>query len=356
MSYTREVRLLEYEAKHILGQFSISTPNSKKTELDSLDFPVILKSQVPIGGRGKAGGIRIVDNEADSKKAVDDILNLEIKGFKPTKILVEEVLEIQKELYLSILIDRDSSSIQLLASTSGGVEVEEQYDFKSWILSNESNEVAGQELADYYELPDKMFVLQELVQNLYDCFAENDATLIEINPLVLTGEGKLVAGDCKMELDDAAVFRHPEWDFEYKPVDSNFVTLNKNGTVATIANGAGLAMATVDAVADAGLSPANFLDVGGGANETSVLAAFEKIVQYPNVSHIVINIFAGITRCDEIAKAIITAQSKIGNLPKLYIRLAGTNYEEARVLLNEAGVDLLPTLEVCLATIKEDVS
>lgn len=356
MAYTRGVRLLEYESKNILKQFSLPVPKSELVSEGGSFFPVVLKSQVPIGGRGKAGGIRVVNDEQEGKEATKEILNLGIEGFKPTKILAEEVIDIEKEFYVAILIDRDTSSIRLMANVNGGVEVEENHDFKSWELETKNLETVGQNLADYYELPDKTFVLQDFVENLYRCFVENDTTLIEINPLVLTKDGKLVAGDCKMELDDAAVFRHTDWDFEYKPADSNFVTLDEQGIVATIANGAGLAMATVDAVADAGLSPANFLDVGGGANEASVLAAFQKIVEYPNVLSIVINIFAGITRCDEIAKAIIAAQSQIENLPKLYIRLAGTNYEEARVLLADAGVDLLPTLEACLAAIKEDVS
>jgi len=159
-----------------------------------------------------------------------------------------------------------------------------------------------------------------------------------------------------MELDNAAGFRHPEWDFEDTPTNNNFVTLDKNGAVATIANGAGLAMATVDAVTDAGMIPANFLDIGGGANSDSVLTAFKKIAEYPQVKAIVINIFAGITRCDEVAKAIIEARQHINNLPPLYIRLAGTNVELAKELLDEQHIALLPTLEACLAAAKQEVN
>lgn len=351
------VKLLEYEAKTILKTNSIPVPIGTVLYAKNVEWPeapIVLKSQVPIGGRGKLGGIRIVKDIEEAKKALDDIFKLEIKSFKPTSILAEEVLDIEKEFYLSLLVDRDTASIRLMANLNGGIEVEENHDFQSWELTPDNHEVVGQKLADYYGLVDKTFVLQDLIQNIYRCFIENDATLIEINPLVLTNDGKLVAGDCKMELDDAAAFRHLDWDFEYKPADSNFVTLNEHGTVATIANGAGLAMATVDAVADAGLSPANFLDIGGGANESSVLAAFEQIVEYPNVSAIVINIFAGITRCDEVAKAIITASQKIDNLPKLYIRLAGTNYQEAEELLKAEDIPLLPSLEACLQAVKED--
>ena len=156
-----------------------------------------------------------------------------------------------------------------------------------------------------------------------------------------------------MELDDAAAFRHPEWAFEAPKAEVNFVTLNESGNVATIANGAGLAMATVDAVADAGLTPANFLDIGGGANEASVLAAFKRIMDYSGVQVIIINIFAGITRCDEVAKAIIAAQSQIDKLPPLAVRLAGTNYEQAAKLLADHGVEIHSSLTNAITAAKE---
>ncbi len=198
--------------------------------------------------------------------------------------------------------------------------------------------------------------MQDLVEALFRCFCANDATLLELNPLIYTRDGKFVAGDCKMDLDDAAAFRHPEWQFEQAKAEVNFVTLDQNGTVATIANGAGLAMATVDAVADAGMTPANFLDIGGGANEASVLAAFERIVSFPSVKVIIINIFAGITRCDEIARAVIAAKSQITNLPPVYIRLAGTNFEQAVDILTDAGIPTLATLEECIQHAAKEVS
>ena len=174
--------------------------------------------------------------------------------------------------------------------------------------------------------------------------------------LILTPSGEIIAGDCKMKLDDNAAFRHKDWRFEAGGANANFVTLDEQGDIATIANGAGLAMATVDAVADAGFRPANFLDIGGGANEASVLAAFKRIMQYSQVKVIVINIFAGITRCDEIAKAIIAAKSQIPGLPPLSIRLAGTNFEQAAELLEAESIPTLATLEKCIANAKEHVS
>jgi succinyl-CoA synthetase beta subunit len=184
---------------------------------------------------------------------------------------------------------------------------------------------------------------------LYRCFTENDATLLEINPLILTKENQLVAGDCKMTLDDAAAFRH-DWPLQ---TEVNFVTINEKGDTATIANGAGLAMATVDAAYDAGLQPANFLDIGGGASVETLLNAFKRILEYPKVKVIIINIFAGITRSDEVARAIIIAKQQLPILPKLYIRLAGTNQREAHALLNTSHIATEITLEACLQKAKE---
>lgn len=379
------MKLLEYEAKAILSKFDIPTPRSevvKKVADLSIDLPVVLKSQVPIGGRGKAGGIVVVNNPHDIQLTIDNLLSLDIKGYKPRAILAEEKLAIKKELYLSVLIDRSSSSIQIVANTNGGVEVEGNLEGSFWKVAigkskmeggeledriwnspygegrgtnKEYFDKVGQQLADYYDLPDQTFVLQDLVQNLYKCFVKNDATLIEINPLILTTDGKLIAGDCKMTLDDNAAFRH-DWKFEEAPAETNFVTINKKGQVATIANGAGLAMATVDAVAGTGMSPANFLDIGGGANTQSVINAFNKIMEFSHVKVIVINIFAGITRLDEIANAIVAAKSQIPDLPDLCIRLAGTNYDKAKEILDTHNIALLPDLQSCLNRAKEIVS
>ncbi|RWZ78355.1 MAG: succinate--CoA ligase subunit beta [Candidatus Microsaccharimonas sossegonensis] len=348
------MKLLEYEAKHLLKTAHIPVPMSRLIKLgDTLPTPLVLKSQVPTGGRGKAGGIIMIDKPEDLQPAIDKLLKLEIKGFTPKTLLAEEKLNIKKELYLSILIDRWSAGIKIFAHKNGGVEVEENTGFTSWSIEKKSQaEAIGQQLADYYELPGQTFALQDLTENFYDCFVKNDATLIEINPLILTEEENLVAGDCKMTLDDAASFRHV-WNFEEKPAEVNFVTINPEGNTATIANGAGLAMATVDAAYQAGLKPTNFLDIGGGANEATLLKAFERIVKYKNLQAIIINIFAGITRADEVAKAVVAAKKQINNLPPLFIRLAGTNYEAAEKILTENNVALLPNLESALHAAKE---
>lgn len=354
------MKLLEYEAKAILSKYNIATPAAtviKSVDLPNLILPVVIKSQVPVGGRGKAGGIKVVDSLADLQATSDALFNLEIKGFKPNTILAEEKLDIKNEYYLSLLIDRTSSSIHLMANLNGGVEVESNPSDSYLNIEVESKtvEAVGQQLADYLSLPNQTFVLQDLVENLYKCFVASDVLLLEINPLVFTADQKFVAGDCKMTLDNNAAFRH-DWAFEEKLTEANFVTLDPSGNVATIANGAGLAMATVDAVADYGMRPANFLDIGGGANTASLLASFKRIVGFPNVQAIVINVFAGITRCDEVAKAIIEAKKQMADLPPLFIRLAGTNFEAATKLLASESIPLMSTLEDCLEAAHGEVS
>lgn len=352
------MRLLEYEAKTILRNANISVPHAQvitREYTPELHLPVVLKSQVLIGGRGKLGGIVIVDDPEKVTPVTDQLFDLEIRGYKPSALLAEEMLTIKNEYYFSIVINKPAAAIELVTHLNGGVEVEANThdSFLRIVLTPKNADQAGEQLAEYLDLPGQTFALQDLIEKAYHCFVKNDATLLEINPLVLTDENKLIAGDCKMELDNAAAFRHPEWDFEDKPANANFVVLDSQGTVATIANGAGLAMATVDAVATAGMKPANFLDIGGGANAASVLAAFERIMEFPNVHAIVINIFAGITRCDEVAKAIITAKDQMKDLPPLFIRLAGTNFEAAAKLLAAEDIAILATLEECLSAAKE---
>lgn len=355
------MKLLEYEAKTLLQIAGIATPHSaiittKRTP--KLMFPVVLKSQVPIGGRGKAGGIKIIDNESELQKTIDMLFALPIKGFTPSTLLAEEKIAIAHEYYLSLIIDKPSATIQAVAHTNGGVDIESNSaeDRPLQVVVDKTTfDAVGEQLAEYFDLTDQTFVLQDLIENLYNCFVVNDATLIEINPLVYTTDKKFIAGDCKMELDNNAAFRH-DWKFEEKPAEANFVTLDQDGTIATIANGAGLAMATVDAVHDTGMTPANFLDIGGGANTETLLKAFRRLGEYPNIKAIVINIFAGITRCDEVARAIIAARQQIDDLPPLFIRLAGTSFDVAAELLAKEDIPILATLEACLEAAKQEVS
>jgi len=354
------MKLLEYEAKSILKTGGLPVPQGTVVTLDtnvaSIPIPIVLKSQVPVGGRGKAGGVQIVHDANRSQQVINMLFDLEIKGFKPDFLLAEEMLAIKNEHYLSLLIDRNEATIRLVAHKDGGVEVESNNskEFLSEPIDTETIDTCSAKLASY--LGYDTAIITPLVTRLYAVFTSSDTTLLEINPLVYTEAGDLVCGDCKMELDDAAAFRHPEWNFADTPKETNFVTLDPQGIVATIANGAGLAMATVDAVAARGLIPANFLDIGGGANTESVLRAFQKIVEFPSVQAIIINIFAGITRCDEVARAIIAAKKQIPDLPPLFIRLAGTNFEEAVALLSAEDIPTLATLEDCLAAAAREIT
>ena len=353
------MNLLEHESKALLAEAKIKIPRaaliSSADDSANVTLPAVLKSQVPVGGRGKAGGIKVVTTQDELTKAAKQIFQLEIKGHLPPSLLAEELLKIEKEFYLSILFDRTSANITIVAHTDGGMEVEDNTDFQTWpIESAKDADTIGQALADYYNLPGQTFILQDMVEKLYRCFTQNDATLIEINPLVFTADEQLIAGDCKISLDDAAAFRH-DWNFADTPAEANFVTINSEGNVATIANGAGLAMATVDAACDAGLTPANFLDIGGGASTETLLSAFHRILEYPQVKAIIVNIFAGITRSDEVARAIVAAKEQIPHLPPLSIRLAGTSYDEAAAILHRANITIMPSLEDCLAAAKEVV-
>jgi len=354
------MRLLEYEAKLLLEQSGLTLAHGtlirRGEPVPALNLPVVLKSQVPVGGRGKAGGIVMVDDQLNMASVVQSLFALEIKGHTPHTLLAEKKIPIANEYYLAILINRETASIQLMAHLAGGIEVEGNEDgFYIADIMPDTIDMLAQRVADLFQ-EKEVSKITTIIKQLYECFIQNDALLIEINPLVKTTDGAYVCADAKIELDDAARFRHPQWDFEDRPSDANFVTLDPNGEIATIANGAGLAMATVDAVAAYGMRPANFLDVGGGANKDSILRAFNRIMEYGSVKAIVINIFAGITRCDEVARAIIAARNEIVELPPLFIRLAGTNFEAAVEILSTENIPTLASLEECLESAKESLN
>ena len=343
-------------------------PQAQQTQTQAnslpLSLPLVLKSQVPVGGRGKAGGVLITKTASELTQNIATLSQLAIKGHTPQTLLAEELIHISKEFYLSFTINRSLAAVELIAHKEGGMEIEshETHDFfrrtiNQSVATDQQFQRLSDELADYLNLDGQVFTLEKLLKNAYRCFNNNDCTLLEINPLILTQEGSLIAGDGKITLDDSAAFRHPEWqDFEEKRTEANFVSLHNDGNVATIANGAGLAMATVDAVADTkGLKPANFLDIGGGASSATVLKAFHRIMEFPNIHGIVINIFAGITRCDEVAKAIIEAKNTVPTLPPLFIRLSGTNVEQAKTLLAAEDIPLLPTLQSCLTAAAQTI-
>lgn len=351
------MKLLEYEAKSLLETNGIPIPKGdtcsiSESSSSKLQLPVVVKSQVPTGGRGKLGGIKLVRTGEEFERAVENLFQLSIRGFIPKTLLVEEAVNIKREYYLSLTINRSRASIDLIVHPKGGTEVEGQTGFMTYSLGERSFDRVGEQIAELFELESHSFALQDLIEKLYHCFVKNDATLLEINPLILTTQGSLIAGDCKMTLDDTAAFRHPEWDFEEKAANANFVSLNRSGTVATIANGAGLAMATVDTVKSAGLTSANFLDIGGGATVDGIVKSFAQIMEFSRVNAIIINIFGGIVRCDDVARAIIEARRRFENLPKLYIRLSGTNSQEAAKLLENERLVLYPDLAACVEGVR----
>lgn len=341
------MRLLEYQAKQCLAEAGVAVPQSDVIESATVvpTVPIVLKSQVPIGGRGKAGGVVIVREQSAVTPTIQRLFALDIGGYTPTKLLAEEVLSIARECYISFTINREQSSIELLAHTSGGIDVEEhdRAVFFRQAITPQTVHTVAEALAEYLSLPEQAFALEDMVANCFRCFVDNDCLLLEINPLVVTTNGQLIAGDAKMTIDDAALFRHSQWH-EAALEDHNFVTLDHNGTVATIANGAGLAMATVDAVTARGVQPANFLDIGGTATPEKILASFKQIARFPAVALIIINIFGGIVRCDDVAAAIISAKQQLPDLPPLAVRLTGNHEAEAKTLLAREHIPLYDNL------------
>ena len=354
------MRLLEYEAKALLRRYNVALPLSEQItspgQSISLPLPLVLKVQVPVGGRGKAGGVVPVTSPEAYAATVSALFKKQIHGHQVNSLLAEEVLPIATELYLALLVDRDARSIILLAHKQGGVEVESAHNFWRLPLGEPPNHTQLHALRKYFGLPsDQQVILEKLLGQLWKVCTD-DALLVEINPLVFTTDRRLVCADAKIQLDPAAMFRHPEWQFEEKAHSAQFVTLDTHGTIASMANGAGLAMATIDAIKAAGAVPANFFDVGGGTSTEGMAAAFAQIYELRHVQAIVVNIFAGITRCDQVAAAVVAARERFPNLPPLFIRLAGTNEAEGRRILAAENIPMLDTLEACITQAVKVVS
>ncbi len=340
------MQLLEFQAKELLRRSEIRVPDghiiSSGDGKDPSDFtyPAVLKSQVPIGGRGKLGGIRLVKNAEEFLTTFPEVKALEIKGYKPREILVEQALDIERELYLALRVNRDERRIDIIASAEGGVEIESHVSSVITRLYDDKN--AAVDVAKTLSIDEN--ACKTLLQALYHCMIDNDLLLAEINPLVVTKTDELIAADAKMLVDDNALFRHPA--FASQAVSSSVLPLG--GTIGVIANGAGMAMSTMDTIYAAGGRPANFLDIGGGTGEDVFIRNLREITELPGVTSIIINIFAGITRCDDIARGIIAAKNDIPDLVPLYIRLEGTRRDEAIELLDNARIELLPDLKMCV--------
>jgi succinyl-CoA synthetase beta subunit len=365
------MRLHEYQSKEIFSDYQIpiprarlaSTPDEAKLFAEELNGTVVLKAQVLVGGRGKAGGIRLVKSPEEAKDEASKILGERIKGIPVRRILVEEAANIQQEIYLGMTIDRENGETLLIASAEGGVDIEEVARLSPEKIFRESiNPLLGlrdfqaRKLATDIEIPRELWrSFIALTQNLYKAYCQLDATLAEINPLVITTNNRLMALDGKMIIDDNALFRHPEFldkrditieapqETEARKFCLSYIKLD--GNIGCLVNGAGLAMATMDIIQHKGGQPANFLDIGGGANSEKVAAALRIMLSDPQVKTILINIFGGITRCDEVALGIRQTLADIETSIPFVIRLVGTNEQEGKRILADANLMTADSLQ-----------
>jgi len=364
------MKLHEYQAKNILNQFGVPIPKGRvanfsteaKQIADELGGKVVIKAQVLVGGRGKAGGIKLAKDSNQAKDLATEILSMTIKGLPVRKVLVDEIVNFEKEIYLGITNDRANRLPIVIASSSGGVDIEE-------VAKNSPEKMHKQNIhpllgLQAFQIRDlaiaidldreywKQFI--QILQSLYKLYVENDATLAEINPLVITRDRRLLALDAKMIIDDNALFRHPEM-MELKDVDLEspaeseaqkygITYIKLDGDIGCMVNGAGLAMATMDIISNFGGQPANFLDIGGGAGASKVSMALKIILSDPNVKVILINIFGGITRCDEVAKGVLSVIEEIDRKIPFVVRLVGTNAQEGKNILSDANIQVADTL------------
>jgi len=364
------VKLHEFQSKRIFSHYGIpipqgdvaTTPAEAGAIAARLGKPVVIKSQVLVGGRGKAGGIKLARDPAEAERVAGQILGMDIKGLKVKKVLVDEAANIGHEIYLGIVVDRATKRAVMMASAEGGVEIEEvarvspdkihkvYIDPFLGLQPFQAREVAfGIGLEKGLIGP-----FSAIAQGLWRAFAATDSSLAEINPLVVTGDGKLLAVDGKIVLDDNGLFRHPDLA-EMRDLDEeapaetearlhglSYVKLD--GNVGCMVNGAGLAMASMDVIKLFGGAPANFLDIGGGAKADKVAAALRMILSDSNVKSVLFNIFGGITRCDEVAKGILVALDQVKPKVPMIVRLVGTNEEEGRRLLADANMTATTSL------------
>jgi succinyl-CoA synthetase beta subunit len=368
------MKIHEYQAKELFRKYNLPVPNggvaSSTDEAVGIaaslgGYPVVVKAQIHAGGRGKGGGVILAQSRQEVDSAAGQILGMDLVthqtgpgGKKVKKVLVEQGLNIEKELYLSVIPDRETAKIVVMASEEGGMDIEEvASSTPEKIIKVYINPLLGiqayhcREVAFGLNLPAaavKSFTA--MLKNLYRLFVETDASLVEINPLVITADETVVALDAKMNFDDNALFRHRDI-LEYRDLDEedpleveaskyNLNYINLDGNVGNMVNGAGLAMATMDLIKLAGAEPANFLDVGGGASAEMVENGFRIILSDPNVKGILINIFGGILRCDVLAEGVVQAAKKTGIKVPVVVRMEGTNIEEGRRILADSGLKL----------------
>jgi succinyl-CoA synthetase beta subunit len=365
------VKLQEYRSKEILARHDVpllagetaSTPEEARAAAERIGGPVVVKAQVLVGGRGKAGGVKLAATPDEAAARARDILGMDIKGITVRTVLVAPAAEIAREYYLGLILDRAARAITIIASAEGGVEIEETARTNpDAILRLSLHPLLGLQEHDVRRTSFFLGMPAELrkdfarvLHGLYAAFVGSDADLAEINPLVITDAGELLALDAKIVLDDSALFRHPDLETmrdlnEEDPAEiaargAGISFIKLDGSIGCMVNGAGLAMTTMDLVKLAGGEPANFLDIGGGAKADKVTAAFEIILGDPNVKAILINIFGGITRGDEVARGIVEARATITREVPMVVRIVGTNSEEAKPILAEANLITADSLD-----------
>lgn len=368
------MKLFEHEAKTIFSKYKIPTPHgelvtspARALEIAAkINAPVTVKAQVLVAGRGKAGGIHFSTSPREAELAAKKLLSTEIKGFKVRSVLVEEKVPIKKELYFGITVDRSNRCYIAIASSEGGIEIEEVAEATpEKIVKVLIDPLQGFHLHHARRIAKRLGYSGSRMQNLatiflklYNVAIDCDAELAETNPLVETPDGKFVAADARLIIDDNALYRHPEFrgrlmeeaeaelpQLELEARKRGLAYVKLEGNVGVIGNGAGLVMATLDAIQLHGGSPANFLDVGGGASADVMAAALNLVFSDPGVDVVFINILGGITRCDEVAKGILEAKRQVGFLKPVVVRLVGTNEEEGRRILTEAGIHVLDSME-----------
>ncbi len=365
------MKLHEYQSKAIFSRYGIRIPKGvlaasaeeAREATAHLDRKVVIKAQVLVGGRGKAGGIKLASSPDDAEKIAAQILAMQIKGLPVHRVLVDEAINIGQELYLGVVVDRASRRPAMMASRAGGMDIEEiAHTAPEKIVRVNIDPVFGLQEYQARELAFAIGVDKTLVRDftavalgLYRVFVDTDASLAEINPLVITGENRLVAADGKIIVDDNALYRHPDLE-QMRDVDeetpaerqarkSGLSYVKLAGNIGCMVNGAGLAMATMDVIKFYGGEPANFLDIGGGAKADKVKAALEIILSDRNVRAVLFNIFGGITRGDEVAQGIVDGLREIHTNVPMVARIVGTNAEEGRKILANAKMITAETLE-----------
>ncbi len=373
------MKIHEYQAKEIFAEAGIPIPRGKAASTvaevvsiaEEFGRPVMIKSQVHVGGRGKAGGIKYAENVEAARGWAEKILGMDIKGLTVKKVLVTEAADISSESYVGIIIDRAQKRPVIMVSAAGGIDIEEvAAKTPEKIIKLAVDPVTGLKSYQARDLAMKLYsdfsmVRQatDIIMKLYDVYWKADASLVEINPLITTPEGKVVALDAKINIDDNGLYRQKQIaamrdldsedpaEVEAREGDLSFVKLN--GNIGCIVNGAGLAMATMDLVKYYGGDPANFLDIGGSSNPLKVLTAMRIILRDTNVKSILINIFGGITRCDDVANGIVMAYDELKPAIPIVVRLTGTNEDKAKEILKKVNLESADTLDnVVKAAIK----